>query len=133
MTSKDPTERMAGARILIVEDGFAVADGLKFMLQTAGCEIAGMAGNVRSALELVTVAQFDVALLDIDLRGEPVTTVAEAIQKLGKPLIFLSGYGDIGILPAHLRSLPRLEKPVDSNELFAALDRILAESRGATS
>jgi DNA-binding NtrC family response regulator len=124
--SVDKSPAIAGTHIVIVEDSFPVADGLKYLLQTAGCDVVGMAGNVRTALELVATAEFDVALLDIDLRGEHVTPIAEAVQRRGKPVIFLSGYGDGEVLPPHLRTLPRLEKPVDPNELFTVLERELA-------
>jgi DNA-binding NtrC family response regulator len=115
------------ARIIVVEDSFPVADGLKYLLQSFGCAVVGMAGNVRSALDLVSAVEFDVAILDIDLRGEHVTPIAEAVRHQGKPVIFLSGYGDAGVLPPHLRELPRLEKPVEPNELFALIDRALGQ------
>jgi CheY-like chemotaxis protein len=125
MSSEENNERLAHVRIIVVEDSFPVADGLKFLLQTFGCTVAGMAGNVRSALDLVARSAFDVALLDIDLRGEHVTPIAEAVRRRGKPLIFLTGYGDAEILPAHLRALPRLEKPVEPTELLAAIHQAL--------
>jgi DNA-binding NtrC family response regulator len=114
------------ARLIVVEDSFPVAQGLEYLLQTAGCDVVGMASSVATALELVATATFDVALLDIDLRGEHVGTVADAVRQRGKPVIFLSGYGDAEVLPVHLRAHPRLEKPVDANELFAVIDRALA-------
>ena len=128
MSSNDSTGRFVHARLIVVEDSFPVADGLKFLLQTFGCDVVGMAGNVRTALDLVATGGFDVALLDIDLRGEPATPIAEAIQRQGKPVIFLSGYGDAEVLPPHLRTLPRLEKPVEPNELFAVISRVLTRS-----
>jgi DNA-binding NtrC family response regulator len=125
MALDEPTQRVSSSRFILVEDSFPVADGLKYLLQSVGCEVVGMAGNVRTGLELVAGASFDVALLDIDLRGEHVTPIADAVRERGKPVIFLSGYGDAEVLPPHLRGLPRLEKPVDPNELFAVIDRAL--------
>jgi DNA-binding LytR/AlgR family response regulator len=113
-------------RVLIVEDSFPVAAGLEYLLQSVGCDVVGKAGNVRAALAIVAAVAFDVALLDIDLGGEHVAPVADAIRHADKPVIFLSGYGESDMLPPHLRSLPRLEKPVDADALFAALDRTLA-------
>jgi DNA-binding NtrC family response regulator len=123
-----PSKRAVRARYVVVEDSFPVADGLRYLLHSVGCEVVGMAGNVRTALDLVATAHFDVALLDIDLRGEPVTPIAEAVARRGKPLIFLTGYGDPEVLPPHLRELPRLEKPVDPDELFSVIDRVLTTS-----
>jgi len=116
-------KRLARLKVIVVEDNFPVADGLKYLLQAEGHDVVGMAGNVRTALELVARAAFDLALLDIDLRGEHVAPVAEAVRQQGKAVIFLSGYGDEGVLPQHLRGLPRLEKPVDPEELFALIAR----------
>ena len=113
-------------KILVVEDNFPIADGLKYLLETAGHGVVGMAGNVEDALRLVDATTFDLALLDIDLHGESVSPVAERALKRGKPVIFLSGYGETDMLASDLRELPRLEKPVDPSELLAAIERALA-------
>jgi DNA-binding response OmpR family regulator len=125
MISDESTQRLAQFRLIVVEDSFPVADGLKYLLQTVGCDVVGMAGSVRTALELVATTPFDLALLDIDLHGEHVAPVAEAVRRRGKPVIFLSGYGDEEVLPPDLRALPRLEKPVDPDELLAVIARAL--------
>lgn len=130
MSPNESTKRLAHARLIVVEDSFSVADGLKYLLQTVGCDVVGMAGSVRTALDLVATAPFDLALLDIDLHGEHVAPVAEAVRQRGKPVIFLSGYGDEAVLPPHLRALPRLEKPVDPDELLAVIDQVLAMPLG---
>jgi len=125
MSSNESAQCLARARVLIVEDSFPVAQGLEYLLQTVGCTVVGMAGNVPTALALVVTLPFDLALLDIDLHGEPVSPVADAVLQRGRPVIFLSGYGDADVLPPHLRDLPRLEKPVDPNDLFAMIARTL--------
>jgi DNA-binding response OmpR family regulator len=130
MTEDRSRARLAHLRVIVVEDSFPVADGLKYLLQAAGCDVVGMTGSMETALELVATAPFDLALLDIDLHGEHVAPVAEAVRERGRPVIFLSGYGDEEALPAHLRALPRLEKPVDPDELFALIDRALAAMAG---
>jgi DNA-binding NtrC family response regulator len=124
METHEPT-RPPRARLVVVEDSFPVADSLRHLLQSAGWGVVGMAGDIESALDVVATTPFDLALLDIDLRGELVTPVAEAIGRQGKPVIFLSGYGDVEMLPRDLQRLPRLEKPVDARQLFATIDRVL--------
>ena len=113
-------------RLLVVEDNFPVAEGLRYLLESLGCDVAGMAADVPRALELVERVPFDLVLLDIDLRGEHVEPVATAARRQGKPVIFISGYGEAYLLPAHLRELPRLEKPVEPDRLRAAIDEALA-------
>lgn len=118
------------ARLIVVEDNFSIASSLKYLLQPAGYEVVGMAGSVAAALDLVASVQFDLALLDIDLGGERASPIAEAVERQGRPVIFLSGYGEIDMLPPHLRGLPRLEKPVDAAALFATLERALTIKSG---
>jgi len=129
MSSHKSTERLGRARIILVEDSFPVAHGLQYLLQTVGCDVVGMAGNVETALALIATAQFDVALLDIDLHGEHVAPVADALRQRGKPVIFLSGYDDPDALPPHLQALPRLAKPVDTDELLAVIEQALSTQR----
>jgi CheY-like chemotaxis protein len=115
-------------RLVVVEDSYPVAEGLRYLLEALGCDVVGMAGNVPNALELVSSGGYDLVLLDIDLRGEHAAPVAEAVHRQGKPLIFLSGFGEDEVLPPHLRLLPRLEKPADRDQLLAALERALGVS-----
>ena len=114
------------ARLILVEDNFPIAESLRYLLEGGGFEVVGMAGDVATALELVAGTPFEFALLDIDLHGELVSPVADAAAMKQKPVVFLSGYGEIEMLPPHLRELPRLEKPVDSADLFATIARVLA-------
>jgi DNA-binding LytR/AlgR family response regulator len=126
VTPPNPPRGRARPRLIVVEDNFAVADGLKYLLEGYGCDVVGMVGDVARALDLVASVPFDLVLLDIDLRGEHVGPVAEAAQHQGRPVIFLSGYGEADVLPPDLRALPRLDKPVDSERLLAAIARALA-------
>ncbi len=116
-------------RVIVVEDNFPIAESLKYLLVSAGFDVVGMTGDIATASSLVTSVAFDVALLDIDVHGETVAPVADAVRVRGKPVVFLSGYGDTEMLPPHLRELPRLEKPAESAGLFAALEAALATPR----
>ena len=127
MSFEQPTVPLPPVRFIIVEDSFHVANALKFLLTSAGSDVAGMAGTLGKALEMAATESFDVALLDIDVRGEHAAPIADVVRRRGKAVVFLSGYGDAAILPPHLRDVPRLEKPVDPNELFAAVRRVLAD------
>jgi DNA-binding response OmpR family regulator len=108
-------------RVLIVEDHFAVADSLRLLLVNEGFEVCGMAGTLAAASSLVERGGFDVAILDIRLGSTDVAPIAMRVHELGIPLVFLTGYGEIDILPESLRALPRLSKPCDPVELVAVL------------
>jgi DNA-binding response OmpR family regulator len=123
----DATAAPTPPRILVVEDHFAVADSLRMLLVNEGFEVVGMAGTLAAASALVERGGFDVAILDIRLGNTNVTPVALRVAELGIPLLFLTGYGETDVLPASLRSYPRLTKPCDPTELLALLRRVASK------
>ena len=110
----DPAlEGLAGKRLLLVEDEYLIAADLAFKLERAGVEVIGPVGTVEGALELVRdQGGLDGALLDVNLGGERVFPVADALADQGVPFIFTTGY-DASIVPTAHAGAPRHEKPID--------------------
>jgi DNA-binding response OmpR family regulator len=108
-------------RIIIVDDNYAVADGLKWVLESAGHTVVGMASTIETAKELVERTACDIAILDIDLRGETIDTVAHRLAALSTPFIFITGFGDNVDVPPELADAPRLEKPADPDEILRTI------------
>jgi CheY-like chemotaxis protein len=52
---------------------------------------------------------FDLAIIDVNLDGEPIFPVAEAIKARNRPLIFATGYNDLSVLPDEYRDRPSLQ------------------------
>src|SRR6266508_2102587 len=71
---------------------------------------------VDEALEAAKTATFDVAILDINLNGQTIVPVAEALDARGMPFVFATGYGDVG-LPEAFRNRPMLKKPFQMDGL----------------
>jgi DNA-binding NtrC family response regulator len=115
------TQRLDGVRVLLVEDNFAVAKSLRYLIEGLGGEIGGLASNVAKSLELIESCAFDVAVLDIRLGNELITETADRIVSLDKPVIFLTGYADLELLPEHLRTRPFLSKPANPDELLETI------------
>ena len=107
---------LKGLRVLIVEDWLPLAIEAKDRLESAGATVVGPVGRLARALQLAEQAEFDVALLDIDLNGERVYPVAHALRLRGIPFILMTGFGNPG-LPEDLLSERVLEKPFDYGEL----------------
>src|SRR6266702_2558032 len=73
------TERPAKAkRILVVEDEPVIRMLLEDMLGELGYTIAAEAARIEEALEATKNADFDLAILDADLNGQPASPVADA-------------------------------------------------------
>ena len=73
------------------------------------------------ALRLLADRTPDAALLDVNLRGELVTPVAEQLRVRGVPFVVVSAYRHPGRMAAALAGAPAVGKPIDERRLLAAL------------
>src|SRR5712664_4761796 len=90
------TERPAKAkRILVVEDEPMILMLLEDMLGELGYTVAAEAARIEEALEATKNADFDLAILDANLNGQPVSPVADALVARGTPFVFATGYGEL--------------------------------------
>ena len=119
-----------GKKVLIVEDEALITMLFEDILADLGCEVVGPAMNVRQALDLARAAEVDVAVLDVNLNGEPSFPVASVLQERGVPLVFSSGYGSHG-LPPEWQGRPTLPKPFTADEVADTLARLTAQATRA--
>jgi CheY-like chemotaxis protein len=113
--------RLKGRRVLIVEDDYFLAYDMKDELARAGAEVIGPIGQVSDALRLVTRGEpLDAAVLDINLGGQMVYCVADALRARNVPFVFTTGY-DAEVIPAEYAAVTIYEKPTQLAKLGAAL------------
>lgn len=121
-------------RILVVEDEALVAMLVEDQLLGAGATVLGPAASLAAAMALldrVTAAEgCDAAVLDVNLLGESVLPLADALARRGIPFLFMTGYGDTDGLGPYAR-LPVLAKPFDPPELIMVLAGLLRQARAA--
>ncbi len=115
-----------GLRILVVEDEAAISLLLEDMLLDFGCEVVGPAARLSAALDAVSREQVDLAILDVNVAGEPIYPVAEALAKREIPFVFSTGYGSAGIRDT-FRDRPVLQKPFAQHDLKQKL--LMARSK----
>jgi PAS domain S-box-containing protein len=116
-------DAVKGRRIIIVEDAVLLALELEAGLTEAGAIVVGTAADVEEALKLAETA-FDVAVLDANLNGTPVTPVAERLRERGKPFIFATGYGDAAPAPEGFDA-PVVRKPYNVAQIATAVAEAL--------
>ena len=116
-------------RVFVVEDEPMIRMMVTDMLEELGHRLVAEAGDVEDGAKLAQRADFDLAILDVNLKGKLVTPVAELIKARGRPIIFATGYGSDG-LPEGFRDLPALPKPFQLETLAAAIDSLI-RFRGA--
>lgn len=107
-------------RILVIEDEMMVAMGLELALADAGYDIVGPFGRMDQAMDAARNGQMDLALLDVNVRGEAIFPVAEILAARGIPFAFLTGYGR-EMLPIGFKAGRVLSKPFQSGTLLAAV------------
>ena len=124
MNDNGPTQTLTDLRILVVEDEAPIALQLEDMLTELGSAVVGPASRVRQALQLLKDQPVDAAVLDLNIAGELVYPVAEALEARGLPYIFATGYGASGLAEPY-RSQVVLEKPFLRRDLFRAMQAVL--------
>lgn len=113
-----------GLRILLVEDEAIIAMTAEDMLVELGCIVATTASTLVEAMAALQNETFDIALLDINLRGEQSFPAATALRVLGRPFIFTTGYGSAG-RGAEFDDVPVVTKPYQLADLEAAIRRAM--------
>ena len=85
------------------------------MLCEIGYTVAAEAASVDEALEATRKTDFDLAILDADLKGRSVSPVAHALVARDIGFVFVTGCGDHGIRA--YRDWPTLNKPFQIDAL----------------
>jgi DNA-binding response OmpR family regulator len=107
-------------RILLVEDEYFLADELSQAMNASGLTVVGPAPTVAAAKKLLDAEHVDAAVLDINLRGEMIFSLAAALRERGVPFLFATGY-DSGVIPDEYADVPHVQKPFDTDALAREL------------
>jgi CheY-like chemotaxis protein len=109
--------------VLIVEDDAIIALDFEDTIMGFGVKTVRTAASVAKALELIADRAPDFALLDVGLVHEKSFAIAERLDALKIPFVFVTGYGADVRLPGAFAHKPRLPKPYSSEALQALLKR----------
>jgi DNA-binding response OmpR family regulator len=113
-----------GARVLIVEDDFLLAQDLGQRLSEAGHVVVGLAARAEEALEIAERTAPDLAIVDIRLAGAlDGISVGQFLHERGVAVIHLTARFERALIEARGYAADLLAKPVDDRDLFAAIAR----------
>jgi PAS domain S-box-containing protein len=117
---------MPGGHVMIVEDEPLVAMAMSELMTEIGMTVVGPYGRVGQAIAALNDHPVKMALLDINLAGELVYSLADRLIADNVPFVFVTGYGSESIdrRYAHVRVL---QKPVKRDALLG----IFAQAQGA--
>ena len=109
--------------VLIAEDEPLIAMMLEDFLDSSGHRVVASAETVAAALEHVEKGGFDLAILDVHLRGEQIWPVADRLASAGIPYLLASGGSSHPAPPAHAAA-PQLAKPYTMDGVAKAVARL---------
>ncbi|MCP3689362.1 MAG: response regulator [Gammaproteobacteria bacterium] len=134
VTSDYQTDRIRGARILLVEDNELNQEVALRLMEEAGCEVT-VAENGQEAVEKIS-DRFDIVLMDVQM---PVVDGYEATKTIRK----MGGFGKLPIVAMTAKTMEgdrekclnvgmndHMGKPINPKELFRTLDYWITDRPG---
>ena len=124
-----PASAAAPLRVLLVDDEPLARARLRRLVAECAdprAEVAGEAGDARSAQAALAQGRFDVALLDIHMPGDDGLTLARTLraQDDAPAVVFVTAHADHALAAFEVDALDYLTKPVRAERLAAALRKV---------
>ena len=110
---------LRGVRVLVVEDHWHIGNALKLRLETEGMEVSGPAATSFDACQLAIEQKPDLAIVDMNLKGETAYGLIDQLHDQGIRIVVISGYAVLPRLTGKVVAV--LQKPFNGPELLAAL------------
>jgi DNA-binding response OmpR family regulator len=109
--------------VLVVEDGWQVADALRLVLEQMGMIVAGPVATPGEARSLASQVRPALAVVDVNLKGVMAYELMDWLHDKGIRVIVISGYEDH---PCSLAKFPAImRKPFTVKTLLATLQRVV--------
>ena len=112
----------ASRTVLIVEDEPLIAMMLEDFLDSLGHKVAGTVDSVAEALARIEAGGFDVAIVDVHLKGEQIWPVADKLAAAGIPFVLATG-GHVDPPPPEHAGAPLLAKPFTLDAIEPVLEQ----------
>ena len=120
-----PEDALEGS-VLVVEDNFIIGTEMCDQLLDFGFADAQVYANASEAMDYLDAVTPGLAVLDFNLgHGETSEAVAVRLREAGVPVVFVTGYGEKAATAPELADVPRLTKPVSTDQLRHELARVL--------
>ena len=120
-------------RAMIVDDEAPARSELRFLLEETGrVDAIVEASSARDAVEKLMDGRPDVLFLDISMPKTNGMQLAEALHKLKNPpaVVFVTAYSEYALEAFDVDAVDYLMKPVETERLEHALDKVIARGKG---
>lgn len=120
---------LAGARILLLEDEPLIALEVEDLCREHGAE-AIITHSVFEEAQSALDEPFDIAVVDLILRGKSALPLADQLLRARTPIVFTSGGDADGQLAKRFPDAPLVRKPYTGMELIDAMRAVRRGSGG---
>ena len=120
----EPIAPSRGLRVLVVDDEMLICLLIETILLDAGYQVT-VANTIAEASCAIDAGETDLAILDINVRGQKTYSIADRLGAAGIPFIFATGGGPE---PPPYPNRPCLTKPFNEADLLAAVARLAGPS-----
>jgi DNA-binding response OmpR family regulator len=90
-TLKGSVGTLVGCRVLIVEDEYFIAHDLEQALKSHGATVVGPIAGLAEAEDQIANDGFDVAVIDLNLRGQLAYSLGDELMRRHIPFFFVTG------------------------------------------
>jgi DNA-binding response OmpR family regulator len=122
-SSQHDTHPLRGVRVLIVEDSWHVAKALGSVLSDLGMVVTGPTSTMVEAKRLAVDEKPELALVDLNLKGEMAFGLVDWLHRSGLRVIVLTGYA--GPTPSLYKANAIVQKPFGADELVATMQDVM--------
>ncbi len=113
--------KLGGLRVLLVEDSFLVATSIARLLEDLGCLVVGPFATSEDAMKAAGSRGCDVGLLDINLGSGTSEPVADSLEQMGVPYLFVTSYQSPAMTNPRFATRRIVHKPLSRESLRDAL------------
>lgn len=112
-------------RIVLIDDEAQVRENLKMLINiyAPDSQIVGEAGGVQEGLACIRKHRPDLVLLDVEMKDGTGFDLLSIYKDLDFKLIFVTGHNEYAIKAFKYSAIDYILKPVDPEELQAALNK----------
>lgn len=120
-------------RILVIEDEYFIAMDLTIALQSAQATVLGPVGRIEVGLDLVACeSEISAAILDVNIGGETVYPVADALLERSVPFLFATAERP-DTIPRRFAGVTVCRKPANPMEVIQRVAELLPPGQEAPS
>jgi DNA-binding response OmpR family regulator len=114
------SKSLEGLCVLVLEDEFLIAMDVEQLCREYGAKEVAIMQSL-DELEPTSAFAFDVAVLDMALRGASTLDFAKRLQDEGVPFVFATGYDDVDAIALQFPEVAVVRKPYAVDELIRAI------------